>query len=185
MKYYMPTGAWPLQEEPYRELLTLLGWQPVSKDSADVLVLPGGSDIGVREERDWAEAVAYHDFVGLGKPVIGICRGMQLMLYLSGADIIKHIPDETVEIKHTTMTGHWRGQSSWHSTEAGLLTNSRHHQGFTSVPTGWEVLDKTSDGIIEAVRRGNQFAVQWHPEHSEMINTIARDWWVEQVKAIL
>jgi gamma-glutamyl-gamma-aminobutyrate hydrolase PuuD len=51
------------------------------------------------------------------------------------------------------------------------------------------VIDKTDDGVIEAVQMNvhgkNQFAVQWHPEHNEMKNTLAQDWWIETVKSIL
>jgi gamma-glutamyl-gamma-aminobutyrate hydrolase PuuD len=183
--YYLPIGSWPLNDQPYHKLFSSIEWQSTDVKDADVLVLPGGSDIGDRHDRDSVEFHLYSEWSLSGRPVVGICRGMQVMLHQNSGRLVTHIPDETTQIMHTTMTSYWRGQSSWHSTEAGLLTNSRHHQGFTTVPPGWEVLDKTSDGIIEAVRKDNQFAVQWHPEKTEMINTVALQWWVEQVKKIL
>jgi len=162
-----------------------MGWVVSSEESAQILVLPGGSDIGTFPDRDWIEATLYRDWTATGKPVIGICRGLQMMMHLTGAKIIKHIPDESEKIMHTALTGHWTGRSSWHTTKLGLLTNSRHHQGFLSAPSEWEVLDMTNDGIIEAIRQPRQLAVQWHPERDEMINTKALEWWVEEVKKIL
>lgn len=183
--YHIPTGSWPLQEDPYHDFFKRLSWTNTDKESAQVLVLPGGSDIGQWPDRDWEEAILYKEWSDTGKPVIGICRGMQLMLYLTGGDIVKHIPDATDRIMHTSSTGAWKGRSAWHTTRLGLLTNSRHHQGFLTAPADWEVLDSTHDGVIEAVRFKNQFGVQWHPERDEMINTTALNWWTEEVKKIL
>ena len=172
--YFIPTGEWSMIEN-YQELMAEAGFFETDASSANVLLLPGGSDIGMLPERDKLESEAYGDWTSAGKPVIGICRGMQMMLTLNGGSLIPHIPDVLGEKMHTTLSGDWLGQSSWHSTHLGLLTNSRHHQGFTEVPSKWRVLDWTSDGIIEAVESENQFAVQWHPEHPEIKNTPARE----------
>jgi len=185
MKYYIPLGEWPLLVHPYRELMHMIGLTEGSQESADVLVLPGGADIGMRAERDSVEFHLYDEWTTAKKPVIGICRGMQLMLYLHDGDLLPHIPDKVEDLMHTTITGDWRGQSAYHTTELGLLTNTRHHQGYTRVPDGWTVLDRTSDGIIEAVVHGNQFAVQWHPEHEDMRGTPAQNWWINKAKDIL
>ena len=189
MKYFLPTGEWPLMEKPYHDLMKHIGLTLGTEKDSDILILAGGADIGMRHGRDLAEFHLYDTWTSQKKPVIGICRGMQLMLHLHDGELIEHIPDESIEIMHTTITGDWRGQSSWHTTNLGLLTNSRHHQGFTEVPDFWDVIDKTDDGVIEAVQMNvhgkNQFAVQWHPEHNEMKNTLAQDWWIETVKSIL
>jgi gamma-glutamyl-gamma-aminobutyrate hydrolase PuuD len=185
MKYYIPLGTWPLHIQPYRDLMARVGLQEGSLETADVLVLPGGADIGMRPERDKAEFHLYEEWTMAKQPVLGICRGLQVMLYLHDGDLVPHIPNKVNEMMHTTITGDWRGQSAYHTTELGLLTNTRHHQGYTSAPLGWDVLDKTSDGIIEAVQHKNQFAVQWHPEHEEMNGTAAQKWWINTVKDIL
>jgi gamma-glutamyl-gamma-aminobutyrate hydrolase PuuD len=83
---------------------------------------------------------------------------------------------------HTTIAGSWYGQSAYHTTELGLFTNSRHHQGYMKAPLGWDVIDKTTDGVVEAVQHKNQFAVQWHPEHEDMNGTVAREWWINKAK---
>jgi gamma-glutamyl-gamma-aminobutyrate hydrolase PuuD len=184
MKVYIPEGDWPARIGINRDFVKKIGYQ-LGDENSDILFLPGGSDIGARPNRDAVEFNLYHQWVKDQRPVFGICRGMQVMLHLNGGHLIPHIPDETQELIHTTINGHWQGQSSWHRTQLGLFVNSRHHQGFFEVPTGWDVLDKTDDGIIEAVRKDNQFAVQWHPEHPEIISTSAVDWWIETLKSII
>jgi gamma-glutamyl-gamma-aminobutyrate hydrolase PuuD len=178
--YYIPTGTWPLKIQLYQDLLSKAGFVETTAEEAYVLVLPGGSDIGIRKERDLAEFRLYEEWTTAKKPVLGICRGLQIMLYMHDGDLVEHIPDKTTEYMHTTITGDWKGQSSWHNTELGLLTNSRHHQGYSQAPDYWEVIDKTEDGIIEAVQWKNQFAVQWHPEHDEMNDTPAQEWWIKK-----
>jgi gamma-glutamyl-gamma-aminobutyrate hydrolase PuuD len=184
--YHIPTGNWPLRIDPYHELMNMLELSESDKDSADVLLLPGGSDIGMRPERDKAEFRAYEEFTFANKPILGICRGLQVMLHLTDENLIDHIPDKTSEYMHTTLSGDWKGESSWHITNLGLNTNSRHHQGFfMNEVNGWDILDYTADGIVEAVKFKNQFAVQWHPEHEEMKNTAAQEWWINTAKEII
>lgn len=180
--YYIPTGNWPLKIQPYHDLLQKAGFVESTAEEAHILVLPGGADIGMRPERDRVEFALYTRWTMEKQPVLGICRGMQLMLHLHDGDLIEHIPDCTTERLHTTISGDWRGQSAWHTTNLGLLTNSRHHQGFKSAPLSWKVLDCTNEGIIEAVCHNNQFGVQWHPEHEEMNGTNAQDWWIKNAK---
>ena len=185
MKYFIPIGDWPLNIKPYHNLMEKLGWSEGNDNNSDVLILTGGSDIGLRKNRDSVEINYYAKWVFEKKPILGICRGMQLMFHINDCDLIQHIPDYSNDYMHTTISGDWRGQSSWHTTELGLLTNSRHHQGFADAPSFWTILDKTDDGVIESAMSKLslfQFGVQWHPEHNEMNNTNAQDWWIETVK---
>ena len=157
---------------------------------ADFLLLTGGADIGMRTVRDKYEIYCYQRFKDLGRPIIGICRGLQLMIYLNekGTALLEHIPDHTQEMIHTTITGDWKGESAWHTTELGLFVNSRHHQGvFLGDVHEYEVIDMTSDGIVEAIenKETKEFAVQWHPEHSEMIDTPAQEWFICRLQKIL
>lgn len=179
--FYIPIGNWPLNFEVYSSFFRKLGYIPGTEES-DFLVLPGGADLGVRHLRDEFEKKEYASYISKGKQVVGICRGMQLALSEDGALLIPHIPDVYHDVKHTTLNGNWRGQSTWHTTRLGFSTNSRHHQGFVDVPCDWKVLDSTDDGIVEAVNDGRTFAVQWHPEREEMWNTQAMDWYVETLK---
>lgn len=186
MNYYMPTGSWPLEINAYVDFMSHLGHSLRSfKEEADFLLLPGGTDIGLNESRDSYEAESYEFFTAKKLPIIGICRGMQFLLFKNGGEIIQHIPDVINEIQHTTETGHYTGKSSWHKTYLGLNTNSRHHQGFLKVPDSWAVIDKTQDDIIECVINDNMFGVQWHPEHPEMKGTDAQEWFINEMNKII
>ena len=95
--------------------------------------------------------------------------------------LMQHIPDYTKDIIHTTINGDWRGSSTWHTTKLGLFVNSRHHQGIlANNMVYYKVIDNTQDGIVEAIenKKTKEFAVQWHPEHSEMIGTPALEWFI-------
>jgi len=185
MKYFIPNGEWPLRTQPYHDLMKKTGFAEGNENS-EILLLPGGADLGMRPVRDHEEFAWFAKWSREDKPVIGICRGMQLMLHLTGNDnMVEHLPDYCDLIQHTTINGLWTGQSAFHNTELGLLVNSRHHQGFLNVNDSWNPIDKTADGTIEAVINNKQFGVQWHPEHEEMNGTPAQDWWIETVKSIL
>lgn len=186
MRFFIPSGSWPYNYEPYKSLCFSMGWSEGNIKNADILILPGGADIGINKERDDIETELSNKWIDKNKPIIGICRGMQMLLHLSGNKIINHIPDIQNTILHTTIDSNWKGFSNWHYTlKLGLLTNSRHHQGFNNVSDDWDVLDYTSDGIIESVQKNNIFAVQWHPERIEMVNTDALSWWKETTKKIV
>lgn len=191
MTYYIPTGDFPLYIEPYLVLMETAGYlREEDPNVADILLLPGGADIGMRDGRDEYEIYLYKRFRELRKPIVGICRGLQLMIYLNerGNSLIEHIPDYTKEILHTTITGDWKGESAWHTTELGLFVNSRHHQGvYLEDVNNYEVIDMTSDGIVEAIenKERKEFAVQWHPEHSEMVGTPALEWFICRLHKII
>ena len=191
MTYYIPIGDFPLLIKPYIDLMEKAGYiREEDPALADFLLLTGGADIGMRTVRDKYEIYCYQRFKDLGRPIIGICRGLQLMIYLNekGTGLLEHIPDHTQEMIHTTITGDWKGESAWHTTELGLFVNSRHHQGvFLGDVHEYEVIDMTSDGIVEAIenKETKEFAVQWHPEHSEMIDTPAQEWFICRLQKIL
>jgi len=191
MTYYIPTGEFQLEIKPYIDLMSKSGYKREEDPSlADFLLLTGGADIGVQKVRDDYEMYCYHRYRDLEKPIVGICRGLQLMIYLNEYRnaLIEHIPDYTQQIMHNTITGYWTGDSSWHTTENGLLVNSRHHQGVMAKDVNnYEVIDMTSDGIVEAIERKErkEFAVQWHPENPEMNDTTAQEWFICKLQKII
>lgn len=191
MTYYIPIGDFPLYIDPYLNLMKTAGYfREEDPNKADFLLLTGGADIGMRQARDEYEIYCYNCFFKLGKPIIGICRGLQLMVYLNESSecFIDHIPNYKEDIIHTTISGGWRGESTWHTTQIGLLVNSRHHQGvFINDMIYYEAIDNTADGIVEAIenKKTKEFAVQWHPEHSEMIGTPALEWFICKLQKIL
>jgi hypothetical protein len=59
MKFYIPTRTWPLRIAPYHNLMSKCGFLEGSRETADILLLPGGSDIGNRPDRDLIVVCAY------------------------------------------------------------------------------------------------------------------------------
>ena len=106
MTYYIPIGDFPLLIKPYIDLMEKAGYAREEDPAlADFLLLTGGADIGMRPVRDEWEIYLYKRFRELGRPIIGICRGLQLMINLneSGNAFVNHIPDYAKEIIHTTI----------------------------------------------------------------------------------
>lgn len=163
----------------------------------DGLVLQGGADIdpsvygeeptdelGITDPiRDRFELDLLHAFVEYDKPVLGICRGMQLInvafagtlhqdLDSSGAaqrsHYIRERYDEHAHALHF-QEGGWL-QSCYQGTLTARV-NSIHHQGVKRLGQGLRVEAWSEDGVIECIRRdSNPFVVgvQWHPEfHDE------------------
>jgi len=115
-----------------------------------------------------------------GKPLLGICGGMQLMNVIFGGTLIQHIPAEIdnalpheqenprheaghdVEIIPQTLL-HRIAQS-----KIKVPVNSAHHQAIRKVASGFIVNAVAPDGVIEGIElsNSNQFALglQWHPE---------------------
>lgn len=157
----------------------------------DALVLSGGSDVApsvydedpLRPEwsgdpkRDAHEKLLLDAALAAGKPVLGVCRGLQyLNAHLGGTlyqDITHQVPGTLVhrdparydDNEHTIRIC----QKSWlaplyPSTEQ--LVNSVHHQAIKLLAPGLQACAWAPDGIIEAVADPTRdlYAIQWHPE---------------------
>ncbi len=187
--------------------ITLAGGKPIvlppvfSKSEAedmlkrlDGLLLLGGGDVsarhygapddslleGVIEERDESELALTRAAITAAKPLLAICRGVQLLNVALGGTLIQDIPTQVHgALKHRPNNGDTRDTSS-HAVqllpgtklqrifgESSLRVNSYHHQALNQLGQGLEVTAKAADGIIEGVElRGHPFCVgvQWHPE---------------------
>ena len=142
------------------------------------LVLTGGADIGKNQERDRVEKFYIDRALFLGIPVLGVCRGMQLVNVHLGGTLIEDIQETTCQhgldrellsvegMKISTMP------SSFHDvvTEAGKIikVNSRHHQAIDRLADGFKVTGSSPDGIIEMAENTQFLLVQWHPERQEV-----------------
>ncbi|GAA1690508.1 gamma-glutamyl-gamma-aminobutyrate hydrolase family protein [Fodinicola feengrottensis] len=156
----------------------------------DALVLAGGADVdpamyemvahpetvGLRPDRDESElallAVAY----ARDLPVLGICRGMQLMCVAAGGKLEQHLPDVVGHEGHRPEPGVYGSHavSLVPDSVLGRLLGdelqvpSYHHQAAAEVGS-LTVSGKADDGTVEAVEDpSHTFAlgVQWHPEVS-------------------
>ncbi|MEA2143840.1 MAG: putative glutamine amidotransferase [Solirubrobacteraceae bacterium] len=171
-------------------------------DRVDGLMLAGGGDleprcygaaphpetIGSVPERDAFEVALVRRALERDMPVLGICRGMQVMNVACGGTLHQHLPELVGHEEHRRVLGSFDGADHDVRLAPGSLaaraageelhvTKSHHHQGVDRVGdglevTGWAVLDD----LPEAVERmGNAFAlgVQWHPEADETSRLIA------------
>jgi putative glutamine amidotransferase len=163
-------------------------------DHVDGLLLAGGEDIHperygepihekcgrITLERDENELTLTQWAMDEGKPVLAICRGIQVLnVALGGSlyqDILAQIPGAEKHdwypdpprdyLAHTvTVTPGSRVASILGTTEVPV--NSLHHQSLKEIAPGLTVVGHAPDGVIEAVEAGDHpfaIGVQWHPE---------------------
>jgi putative glutamine amidotransferase len=125
--------------------------------------------------------------LGLGLPMLGICRGIQLLNVAFGGTLHQDLDSLPAPVLRHGQLG-WRHAAS-HTVDlaegsrlrsmfgqASIGTNSFHHQAIKDPAPGFRVSARTRDGVIEAVEAADGafvMAVQWHPEsmverHPEM-----------------
>lgn len=173
----------PLLVEDPEEVLRLL----------DGLVLAGGADIdpsaygaepepqttGTVPERDAFEIALARAAIESDMPLLGICRGMQLINVALGGTLLQHLPERFGHEEHRRAIGSFEGSD--HDVEllegtlamavvgeASHVTKSHHHQGVDRLGEGLEVGARSLlDGLPEAIelpQRSFVLGVQWHPE---------------------
>jgi putative glutamine amidotransferase len=171
-------------------------------DRLDALILAGGADIDPSSygaephqatsstvpERDRAEIALARRAVERDIPLLGICRGMQLLNVAFGGTLRQHLPDDVGHEDHRRHPGSFddadhdvRLQAeSLAASAAGETvhrTLSHHHQGVDRIGeglevTGWSVLDELPEAI-ELRDRRFVLGVQWHPEADERSRLVA------------
>jgi len=171
----------------------LAGHPEDALDALDALVLAGGADIdpagygaerdpktvNTRPERDRAEIALARGALGRDLPVLGICRGMQLLNVALGGTLIQHLPADFGHTDHRRSLGSFDNADHDVRLAPGSLaaraagetlhaTKSHHHQGVARlgeglVASGWSVLDDLVEAI-ELPDRRFVLGVQWHPE---------------------
>lgn len=159
----------------------------------DGILLAGGGDLHghwfgqplhplareIDPERDCYEIALIKQAAEMGKPILGVCRGIQVINAALGGDIWQDLSlmSLTQEVNHFPQTPIWYGSHRVHIKEdsrlASILSNtdiwvnSTHHQAIQTLGEGLAAVGTSTDGIIEAVEgTGESFlvAVQWHPE---------------------
>ena len=155
--------------------------------TCDGLLLPGGGDMDPKfygQERipacgepnllrDAAEPLLLRAFLAADKPVLGICRGIQVLNAVLGGDLyqdikpFEHLPHNghwakvhTVTVRRGTLLSRILGQDT-------VLVNSQHHQAVDRVAPGFALAALSEDGIVEAIEKPDArfcLGVQWHPE---------------------
>jgi putative glutamine amidotransferase len=163
----------------------------------DGLVLAGGADIdpasygqqahaetaGTVPERDVFEIALVRAAIERDMPVLGICRGMQLINVARGGTLLQHLPERFGHHEHRRVVGSFDGADHDVELREGTLamrvvdeprhaTKSHHHQGVDRLGEGL-ILSGTSamDGLPEAIELPDRrfvLGVQWHPEADAM-----------------
>jgi putative glutamine amidotransferase len=162
-------------------------------DNCDALVLSGGIDVQPQlyggetvfsgapekfnEKRDGFEIAAFESAQAMHIPVLGVCRGMQLINVIHNGTLIQNLGDDTlnkthkgtpdkqhpVTIKDNTLLRQLTGEKT------GTI-NSAHHQAVAKLGDGLLINSYAADGTVEGIewkdKSGKPFmlAIQWHPE---------------------
>jgi gamma-glutamyl-gamma-aminobutyrate hydrolase PuuD len=162
-------------------------------EALDGIVFTGGSDIdpgeygaeahpetfGVRPERDRAELALLEAALERDMPVLGICRGIQVLNVARGGDLEQHLPEV---VGHEQHKHNPPGIFADHEVAiepdtrlAALLgsahgVKSHHHQGLRQLGEGLVETAHADDGTVEAIEDPNRrfaLGVLWHPEAGE------------------
>jgi len=162
-------------------------------DAVDGILLQGGADVApssygqVPRQAAWAgDPLRDHYEIALtkaalvaGLPVLGICRGIQVLNVALGGTLLQDIESQHPDalshrdwpryeiVEHTVALA----PNSWLREvyeDAEILVNTIHHQAVDAPAAGFEVTARAPDGIVEAIesRSAERWAVgvQWHPE---------------------
>lgn len=159
---------------------------PEEAATASHLLLPGGGDItpaffgqqnrgsrSIDTELDILQMQALESFLRQGKPVLGICKGLQVINVTLGGTITQHIP--------TAESHQWKGADQSHRVYHSGLTradffyqlyglsasvNSAHHQAVAQLGKHLLPVCRAGDNVIEGIQHTllPVIAVQWHPE---------------------
>ncbi len=184
----------PLASEPKDALAVF--------EQCDGLLMTGGHDVSPSlyqeqrgmncgascEERDLLETALYTNALEQDKPVLGICRGIQLINVLQGGTLYQDLPTEYASgIEHHMKPPYTNVAHFVELTEGTPLyellstkrlgVNSYHHQAVKTLGSDLETMAKSEDGLVEAVRHGKKkfvWAVQWHPEFDFHVNESSR-----------
>lgn len=181
----------PYQEETIDRLMDLV----------DGVVLPGGDEdihpkfyepeyaeevVISNEERDNFELLVLKKSLEKDIPILGICRGMQIINVALGGTLIKHIPDYIEEAKQSIIINHTQPHpkdivshavnikantklARMTNNRLKIMVNSTHHQAVKQTGNDLIVSAEAEDGIIEALESTKHkflIGVQWHPEYT-------------------
>ncbi|MEW5960951.1 MAG: gamma-glutamyl-gamma-aminobutyrate hydrolase family protein [Chloroflexota bacterium] len=167
-------------------------------DLADGIMLTGGGDVepslyhhpphptqgDVQPDRDRDEMTVARWAAAEGKPLLGICRGIQVMAVAAGGELWQDVPSQLPEasLHHDAYNNKNSSPEHYlaHAVELvpacrlaqivgshTIWTNSLHHQAVKRVPEPFRVTGRAADGVVEVIEHAAHpfyIGVQWHPE---------------------
>lgn len=176
--------------ENYRAALSAVGVEAVRSldltlaPSCDGLLLPGGGDAdpalyGQEDrgsnppdpDRDRDELELFALFRAMNKPILGICRGHQMINIALGGTLIQDLPDERHRHDKERDDDRIHRVTTTHPLLADLygdsfVSNSSHHQAVDRLGEGLSITCVSDDGVVEGIvhESGRILGVQFHPE---------------------
>jgi len=174
----------------YVAAIMALGAEPVvtlqidDVNDFDALVLPGGGDIDpelfgacdegsedINRELDEKQISIARMFIDAEKPVLGICKGHQVINVVFGGGIIQDLQNSKPHLRINSVDSVHESTAAPGSILEALYgktycTNSAHHQGLGRIGEGLCVISHSFDGVVEAIvhERLPIIGLQWHPE---------------------
>ncbi|MFB7665391.1 gamma-glutamyl-gamma-aminobutyrate hydrolase family protein [Kitasatospora sp. NPDC056138] len=166
---------------------------PEALTRLDALVVSGGPDLhpayydarphprtrAVAPERDAWELALLHAALAARLPLLGICRGMQLLNVALGGTLIQHLDHVEEHLGSPRGYGRHAVRPVPGTLLAGLLPEGTvsvptyHHQAVDRLGSGLTVSAHADDGTVEAVEGGGfTLGVQWHPEQGEDLRVL-------------
>lgn len=172
---------------------------PVGSDFAglvtklDGVIFSGGTDIHPElyggqadhpnlnkpdKERDRFEFGLMQAALGQSKPILAICRGVQVLNVALGGTLIEHLPEHLADDPHRGDDGLWGAHEIVISAKSRLgrivklpqvSIVSAHHQALKTVADGLNIVARSGDAVVEAVELLSHpwcIGLQWHPEES-------------------
>jgi putative glutamine amidotransferase len=170
---HLPGDADPARLAERLDGLLLVGGPDIHPSRYDQV--PGEHNTDYDQQRDQFEIDLFQAGLAQGLPMLGVCRGHQLINVALGGSLIQHLtaalgPDHQGAAAYRTDRTH-RVRLEPGSRLAGLLgqevaVNSFHHQAVDRLGRGLVVAGWAEDGVIEAIELPGQpvVGVQWHPE---------------------
>ena len=149
-------------------------------DRCSALLLPGGGDMepwrygqvntasrGLEPDRDRAELLLLERFTAAGRPVLGICRGMQVLNVFFGGTLLQDLPGHSQAAGRDRLHRVRTAPSPLRELYGqDVVVNSAHHQAADRLGSGLRAVQWAPDGVVEAAVHETlpAWGVQWHPE---------------------
>ena len=133
----------------------------------DGFILSGGNDLvplgGGAPERDALETALLAFADETNKPVLGVCRGMQLMQHLDGVPLVKVANHAGTEV-----------DINYGQYNTSHRVNSYHCWAAMEAGSSYQMIAKSCDGVVKAIKHRSRpwWGVMWHPERNQMLTTL-------------